>query len=102
MGFARFRDVDQWSLGDLKALRRQTDDLEDDTLKLEDESMALKTQIAELQTLLLKGIVDCLRFMAPKDWRTHAIRCSMAQRKPASRRSSGYCELATIRTSPSC
>lgn len=55
-GPARFRDVDQWTLGDLKALRRQTDDLEDDTLKLEDESLALKTQIAELQSLLLKGM----------------------------------------------
>lgn len=52
---ARFRDADQWTLGDLKALRRQTDDLEDDTLKMEDESLALKTRIAELQSLLLKG-----------------------------------------------
>ncbi|KAF9519989.1 hypothetical protein BS47DRAFT_1264915, partial [Hydnum rufescens UP504] len=48
-------DVSGWSLGDLKALRRQTDALEDDTLILEDQSLALKSEIAELQSLLLKA-----------------------------------------------
>ncbi len=45
----------EWGLADLKALRRRTDEQEDDTLTLEDKSLNLKTRIAELQSLLLKG-----------------------------------------------
>lgn len=57
-GPADFSDVDRWSISDWKSLRRQTDDMEDDTLKLEDESLSLKTEVAELQSLLLKGMND--------------------------------------------
>jgi hypothetical protein len=44
-----------WSLGDLKALRRCTNALEDDTLTLKDQSLSYKAKVTELQGLLLKG-----------------------------------------------
>lgn len=44
-----------WSLGDVKALRRCTNALEDDTLTLKDQSLSYKSKVTELQGLLLKG-----------------------------------------------
>ncbi|KAF8340014.1 uncharacterized protein EI90DRAFT_3038800 [Cantharellus anzutake] len=54
-GNMRFDQRSEWSLADLKVLRRRTDDLEDDTLMLEDRGLKLKTRVAELQSLLLKA-----------------------------------------------
>ena len=54
-GTVRFDQRSEWGLADLKALRRRTDEQEDDTLVLEDKSLNLKTRVAELQSLLLKG-----------------------------------------------